>query len=234
MGRQRRRRRHHPQGRQHAGLRRDRGPGGHLADLVGAGQGWPRQDLPRRSSRARRGPALHRLLQPQKRALHLSGPRARGGPRAELLRPHPLPEVLQNHRRGRLGGLLSLHLHDLSQGNHPADLHAGAVGRGKARPRTGQHGAVPARQQPRGPAPGTGEAEQTSDGPAGQNGHGPATRGRKGDHRDRCEPGPACVAGRPRHPSRADPAHVLGWREPAERVGPAGRLLRHGPRREQV
>ena len=72
LGRQRRRRRHHPQRGRPGGHGRDERPGLHLADLVGRARQGTREDLPRRPAGAGRRPALRRLLRRQARALQLT------------------------------------------------------------------------------------------------------------------------------------------------------------------
>ena len=125
LGRQRRQRRHHPQGGGQAGPRRDGRPGLHLADLVRHAQGRARAHLPGRRERTGGGPAVCRLLRLQERAVHAHVARAHGRHGLEQLHAHPLPEIVQGRGRSGLGCLLPVHVPDLSEGDASADLQAG-------------------------------------------------------------------------------------------------------------
>ena len=116
LGRQRRRRRHHPQRGRPARLGRDEGAGLHLADLVGrrrrramcrstwmarASRRWTCRSSATSTGRTRRSP-----IRPSCTTV---------GTGLEQLHADPLPEVVQDRRRPGLGRLLPVHLRDLSR-----------------------------------------------------------------------------------------------------------------------
>ena len=72
--------------------------------------------------------------------------------------------------------------------------------------------------------------EQGGQGPGRQDHRGHAAEGPAGHHRDPRETRPAASPGRLRRAARAGLADQVGWRDDAQRVGAAGRFLRHGPR----
>ena len=101
-----------------AGLRGDGGPGRHLADLVGPGRRRPRADLPRRQAE----PAVDLPFIGYFDGKNEPSParpwstRQPAGQNSYV--PIPFQKSCKIIAERRLGRLLPLHLHDLSQGHH--------------------------------------------------------------------------------------------------------------------
>ena len=189
---------------------------------------------------AGRRPAVRPLFRRQARPIRLPAALLRPGQgpfeRAEPLSADPVSEVVQGGGRQGLGQLLPLQLRDLSRRDHGPDLQRRAGRPARRSTEGGRTTSLPTSlgTDPAGKRAGQKTLVRSVRAAPGQTvRRGPARRP-AGDHRPVGQD-ETRRSGRPDdRPPQAGPADHLGRPVEAGRVVPAGRFLRHGPRREPL